>query len=202
VTAPAPGSSAAIIEPAPAPGSGAAGIDSRRRGAWDDDMRTSIGWLVALALAFIGSSSGCQSAPSASPEDVVTQVVAVCRAQEAAWNRGDLEGFMSAGYARSPNLTFYSGGSVTRGYDAMLARYKQSYQSEGKEMGRLEFSSLEPLPLNTQQALLRGRWRLRFEKQDEVGGLFTLLLIRTSDGWRIVHDHTSVDAPKPKAPAE
>jgi beta-aspartyl-peptidase (threonine type) len=163
-------------------------------------MQTPIRWLASLALASLALLPSCQSSPSASAADVATQIVQVCRAQEAAWNRGDLEGFMSAGYSNTPNLTFFSGGSVTRGYDAMLARYKQSYQAEGKEMGRLEFSSLEPIPLNTQQAVLRGRWRLHFERQDDVGGLFTLIFLRTGDGWRIIHDHTSVDAPKPKAP--
>jgi beta-aspartyl-peptidase (threonine type) len=165
-------------------------------------MQPAIRLLLSIALASLASLAGCKSAASASAEDVAKEIVEVCHAQEAAWNRGDLEGFMSAGYARSPSLTFYSGGSVTRGYDAMLARYKQTYQAEGKEMGHLDFTSLEPLPLNTQQAILRGRWRLHFEQQDEVGGLFTLLFLRSSDGWRIVHDHTSVDAPKPKPPAQ
>ena len=35
--------------------------------------------------------------------------------QVGAWNRKDLEGYM-AGYWKSPKLTFYSGGTVTAGW--------------------------------------------------------------------------------------
>src|SRR5947209_20489038 len=48
------------------------------------------------------------------PEQAVR---AVLDAQVAAWNRGDLEGFM-AGYWQSPDLTFFSGDKVTRGWPA------------------------------------------------------------------------------------
>ncbi len=36
-----------------------------------------------------------------------------------AWNRGDLDGYM-LGYLYSPDLTFRSGGTVTKGYDETL----------------------------------------------------------------------------------
>ena len=154
---------------------------------------------MTLAAALLGLLlvAGCASTEkhpgSSSTSD---EIKSVARAQEAAWNRGDIEGFMSAGYMRSEQLTFFSGGSVTHGYEATLARYKKSYQSEGKEMGKLSFSDLDVLPLDEQHAVLRGHWQLHVEKQEEIGGLFTLLLVRTNDGWRIIHDHTSMDAPK------
>jgi beta-aspartyl-peptidase (threonine type) len=135
----------------------------------------------------------------AKPDEVAAEIAVVCHDQEAAWNQGDLEGFMSAGYMRSEKLTFYSGGNVSRGYDAMLERYKKNYQGDGKEMGHLTFSDLDPLPLDNEHAILRGRWSLTFAKQAPVGGLFTLVFVHTSEGWRIVHDHTSVDAPKSKS---
>jgi len=159
---------------------------------------------VSLVIALVASvvTPACRMVgAAANPEQVGAEIEAVCRTQEAAWNRGDLEGFMSAGYMRSDTLTFYSGGSVSRGFDAMLERFKKSYQAEGKEMGKLTFSDLEPLPLDNEHAVLRGHWHLDFAKQDDVGGLFTLVFVHTSTGWYIVHDHTSVDAPKPKSAA-
>jgi beta-aspartyl-peptidase (threonine type) len=152
--------------------------------------------LVILALIL---SSACSMVGVAKPGQVSDEVIAVCRAQEQAWNRGDLEGFMSAGFLRSDKLTFFSGGSVSRGYDTMLARYKSRYQGEGKEMGRLTFSDLDPVPLDNAHAVVRGRWRLSFEKQEPMTGLFTLIFVHTSEGWRIMHDHTSMDAPPPSA---
>lgn len=111
-------------------------------------------------------------------------------AQVAAWNRGDLEGFM-AGYWRSPELVFLSGGSVTRGWEATLARYRARYQAEGREMGRLDFDSVEVVPLADDAAFARGGYRLRMKDGSEPHGLFTLLLRRLDGAWRIVHDHTS-----------
>lgn len=99
---------------------------------------------------------------------------------------------MRAGYWPSESLTFFSGAEVTRGYETVLARYKRRYQSEGAEMGQLTFSNLETETLGTDHAILRGNWLLDFEERDDAGGLFTLVLRRTPDGWRIVHDHTSV----------
>jgi beta-aspartyl-peptidase (threonine type) len=148
--------------------------------------------LAALAL------SACRSVRAPEPDRISSEIEAVCRAQEAAWNRGDLDGFMSAGYLRSDELTFYSGGNVSHGYQSMLEHYKQSYSAQGKEMGKLAFTDLDPLPLDGEHAILRGRWHLDFANKDDVGGLFTLVFVHTADGWRIAHDHTSVDAPKSK----
>src|ERR1700694_1345827 len=48
-----------------------------------------------------------------------------------AWNNGNLQGFM-AGYWHSPDLTFFSGTTVTKGWEPTLQRYQQRY----KEIGR------------------------------------------------------------------
>ncbi|MBK8177506.1 MAG: nuclear transport factor 2 family protein [Planctomycetes bacterium] len=145
-------------------------------------------WCLGLGLCAL---AGCASlAPDASP--LRGELIAVCRAQEAAWNRGDLEAFMAEGYWRSPELSFFSGGSDTRGYDAMLARYRERYTEGGREMGKLSFTQLEALLLSGHSGLVRGQWKLAFSDGKEVSGLFTLALWRMTEGWRIVHDHTSV----------
>ena len=117
-------------------------------------------------------------------------VRAVLNAQVAAWNRGDLEGFM-AGYWRSPDLEFYSGDTITLGWEQTLARYKQRYQSQGHEMGHLEFSELHVHANSSNTAWVSGRWHLKMKDGSERGGLFTLIFHKMSDGWKIIHDHTS-----------
>src|SRR4029453_12761016 len=97
-------------------------------------MRTSVLVLALLALA------ACRNSPPAPEPRAGDEIRAVLSSQTAAWNRGEIEGFMDAGYWHSPELTFYSGGSITKGYDAVLARYTKRYKSEGAEMGQLEFS--------------------------------------------------------------
>jgi beta-aspartyl-peptidase (threonine type) len=160
--------------------------------------------LAVLALPVLGSSlaSCAGSVTSHRDQDQSDAMEAVLRTQESAWNRGDLERFVSEGYERTPKLTFFSGGEVSHGFDDLLARYQKRYKEGGREMGHLSFTELESLILATNAGIVRGRWRLEFQKDPAVGGLFTLVMERTPDGWRIVHDHTSVGEKKepPKQP--
>jgi TonB family protein len=120
---------------------------------------------------------------------------AVLDAQAAAWNRGDVDGYMD-GYDRSPNTEFVSGDTITRGWQQVLDRYKQRYDTRDK-MGGLTFSDLKITVLSNDAALVLGRWRLQrvtspsLRTNGEPHGTFTLLFRKTKAGWRIVHDHTS-----------
>lgn len=145
---------------------------------------SSLAMAASLALAL---STAWAEAPQHKPSEV-EQIRAVLDRQVEAWNRRDLEGFMT-GYWRSPELTFYSGGTRTGGWDATLDRYRKSYQSEGREMGRLEFSDLQIDLLGPASAFVRGRYHLKMSSA-EAGGLFTLVFRKFSDGWKIIHDHT------------
>ena len=119
---------------------------------------------------------------------------ALLRAQAAAWNRGDIEGFM-AGYWKSPETTFSGADGLLRGWQALLDRYRRRYPDR-QAMGRLEFSNLEITLLGDNAALILGQWKLQREK-DQPGGVFTLVARRFPQGWRIIHDHTSAVATKP-----
>jgi len=125
--------------------------------------------------------------PAQSPQSEVRKVL---DAQTEAWNRGDLESFMN-GYWHSPDLTFYGNGSVTKGWQQTLDRYRKTYQSQGKEMGHLDFPEFDIQPLGADYALARGRWHLRFHDGKEATGMTSLTLRKFPDGWRIIHDHSS-----------
>jgi len=112
----------------------------------------------------------------------------VLDAQAAAWNRGDIEGYMN-GYDRSPNTEFVGADSITRGWQDVLDRYKKKYDTREK-MGTLTFSDIEVTMLSRDAALVLGRWRLK-RANDEPHGTFTLLFRKRKAGWRIVHDHSS-----------
>jgi beta-aspartyl-peptidase (threonine type) len=127
--------------------------------------------------------------PSPEQADAIrTAVETVFRAQQEAWNRGDIDAFMEH-YWKSDDLTFSSGGSTTRGWTATKANYKRRYPSRDA-MGRLTFSDLEFFPLADQAALVLGRWRLM--RDEPIGGNFSLVFRRIDGRWLIVHDHTSV----------
>jgi ketosteroid isomerase-like protein len=75
-----------------------------------------------------------------------------------------------------------------------MARYKKSYPDRAT-MGQLDFSGLEFRFLGPDAALVLGNWHLHREKGD-VGGVFSLVWQRFSEGWKIIHDHTSSVEPK------
>lgn len=108
-----------------------------------------------------------------------------------AWNRGDLQGFMT-GYWHAPQLTFFSGADVFKGWQAALQRYQRTYQGTGKEMGKLEFQDLNIDLLGLQAAVVTGKWQLTMSDGKKPHGLFTLIVKKMQPGWRIVHDHTSI----------
>lgn len=121
-------------------------------------------------------------------EKISAEIRRVMNEQTAAWNAGDIEGFMR-GYWNSPELKFVSGANVTKGWQPTLDRYKKNYDSRAK-MGVLAFSDLEITVLSKDAATVLGSWALQREN-DKPGGKFTLIFRKFKDGWRIIHDHTS-----------
>jgi len=140
-------------------------------------------FLITSAVAQLPN----QSSPS---KDNKAAVERVLHAQQDAWNRHDLEGFL-AGYWKSPELTFFSGVKETSGWQATLDRYRSTYNSPGHEMGKLEFSGLRTEMLGPEAAFVRGEWHLTMPDGKTPHGLFTLVFHKFPDGWKIVHDHTS-----------
>jgi len=120
-------------------------------------------------------------------EPAVRQVL---ERQQEAWNHHDLESFM-AGYWNSPELTFFSGAKIYSGWQSTLERYRKTYQSEGREMGKVEFSDLKIEALAPDAALVRGAWHLTMSDGKTPHGWFTLVFRKFPDGWKIIHDHTS-----------
>jgi ketosteroid isomerase-like protein len=139
--------------------------------------------LLLVATANAGATRRTPKRPSAE-----NAVRAVLDAQVAAWNRGDIDEFMN-GYDRSPSTRFASGGTVTRGWDTVMQRYKTNYATPEK-MGTLAFTDLEISVVSPTRALAFGRWKLT-RAGDTPNGLFTLLFEKTKAGWKIVADHTS-----------
>jgi uncharacterized protein (TIGR02246 family) len=151
-------------------------------------LRNSLSAALLVAIIPLLLQAQSSAKPNKREAKIIAAVRAVLDAQRDAWNRGDVAGYMD-GYARSEDTVFVSGDSVTRGWQTVLDRYKKNYNSPEK-MGTLTFSDLEITPMGNDTAIVLGRWHLQRAK-DEPHGRFTLILRRTKQGWKIVHDHTS-----------
>src|SRR2546421_10972741 len=140
-------------------------------------MKYSFQILIVLAVLF--SCAMARSSFDTRPSNDESAIRAVLEGQAAAWNRGDIEGYMN-GYDRSPDTEFVGGDSITRGWQEVLDRYKKRYDTREK-MGTLTFSDLEITMLSRDAALVLGRWRLRrviaasLRTNEEPHGTFTLL---------------------------
>ncbi|WP_039953577.1 YybH family protein [Rhodanobacter thiooxydans] len=154
-------------------------------------------WLIGLgmflAVAGLGGTVPSHAASAGGEAAAIRQVMAQ---QAAAWNRGDVEGYMR-GYKDAPDTTFI-GSSVRKGYRGILDSYRQHYAT-AQQMGRLTFSELDVRLLPSaggepRYAVVTGRFHLDRATHGEVAqddGVFSLLWEKTADGWKIILDHTS-----------
>lgn len=141
--------------------------------------------LVALGGVILGLGAAVGDG-----QNEATSIRKLLDKQVADWNRKDLDGFLET-YWHDPGVVFLSGATRSDGFDAMRDRYRARYQGEGREMGKLEFTGIEVIPLGPDSAYARGRWQLTMADGKKPSGLFTLILRKMPQGWKIVHDHTS-----------
>ena len=146
-------------------------------------MRLPSALATSLILLFVVSHLHSAESDGATLRKVISD-------QQDAWNRGDLEAFMN-GYWNSPELTFFSGAHESKGWQAALDRYRRTYQGAGREMGKLEFANLRIEMLGQDAAFVRGEFHLTMSDGKTPHGLFTLILRKFPDGWKIIHDHSA-----------
>ena len=157
---------------------------------WNLAIPASIAAFFALLLLAAFSPRPVSTPPPPEPDDAAA-ILALLTDQTAAWNRGDVEGFMN-GYWNSNQTEFVSSEGVSRGWQALLERYRHSYPDR-KAMGHLTFANLEIRVECSTSAYAVGGYQLQREN-DNPSGVFTLNLRKLPEGWRIVVDHTTAFA--------
>jgi beta-aspartyl-peptidase (threonine type) len=110
--------------------------------------------------------------------------------QAKAWNDGDLPAFMSA-YCRRADTSYVSADAQIYGYDAIEARYKKRYGDNRESMGLLTFSDLKFVDVSPTSVICIGRFQVEKKDKKKAAGVFSLVLIKEENGWKILHDHTS-----------
>lgn len=120
-----------------------------------------------------------------------SDVLAMMKASQDAWNRGDLETFASY-YEDSPETTFMGRDVVRGGTKVILERYRRGYPTREK-MGTLTYSEMQVRDLAPGLVLVTGKFAL--ERMAAGGGpstgRYTLIVRKTPAGWKIIHDHSS-----------
>lgn len=156
-----------------------------------------VAWIVVCGTALCvcsgfvmaGSRGGPRfHFPGATGSADEAQIRQLLTEQAAAWNRADIDSFMTS-YWNSNETLFVGATGVARGWQAVLARYHRAYPDQ-KAMGHLTFSNMEVHLSCPDSALVLGNYHLDREK-DHPEGVFTLDLRKFPEGWRIVVDHTT-----------
>ena len=145
---------------------------------------------AALGLGLLGCGAGGPEVSTIKQDDagIRRDVVAVLTTQTAAWNRGDLPGFMQ-GYWHSDSVVFLGRKGPEYGWQKILDKY-QKYYPNAAAMGQLDFSGLRVTPLTPGSAQVVGRFHLARVAGDAQG--YFLLVLRQVDGkWVVVADHTN-----------
>ena len=106
-------------------------------------------------------------------------------------NAGDLDGFMSD-YARDSTTSYVSRGAVRYGIDRIRANYASRF-APGAARDSLRFETLVARPLGDDHALVTARYILHRDGKTTASGPFSVIMERRTDGWKILHDHTSSD---------
>jgi len=138
---------------------------------------------VILFLSFFS----CASAKSTNAE---SEIRSALDKQVAAWNRGDLDGFMD-GYLQSAKTSYVSGDSEIHGFEAIKERYQKRYGSDTTSMGNLTFSELNILSLDKNSALVTGHFKVTGKNKPDATGVFSVVFVRNNGKWKVIHDHTT-----------
>ncbi|MGO4408425.1 MULTISPECIES: YybH family protein [unclassified Brevundimonas] len=166
---------------------------------------------LALSVALAGGSAACAQsvamqgggddvirtvrteAPAASSPPLVLPTTAetfdavssTLDAAAEAWSSGDVDAVMATYVADEPLLVFL-GDTPLKGPDAVRSAL-QARAAQPGGLGVMTYEWFETLQFDVNTTVVSGRVVLRRNAKTS-RGLFTRVLRRTPDGWRIVHD--------------
>src|ERR1044072_3173149 len=83
-------------------------------------------------------------------------IINLMKKQEAAWNNGDIEGFMKY-YWKSDSLKFIGKSGITYGWQKTLDNYKKNYPDKAT-MGKLTFAIKSSEQLSESSVYIIGSW--------------------------------------------
>jgi uncharacterized protein (TIGR02246 family) len=141
--------------------------------------------LIGLPTALAAQAGGNQR----------QDVLAFVRAYVDASNRGDMTAYVNM-YAQRPDLVVVSDGQISRGWESVREEANQMMGTEGAY--RISAGVVDVLNLSPDIAIAVFPFVVTLttpQGQQQLRGAMSLVLQKTADGLRIIHDHTSIAAP-------
>lgn len=138
-----------------------------------------------VAVACIAAGTQAQSDKLYTASHNQLEVVKVVLAQEAAWNRGDMDSFLSR-YKDDPDTQVILG-SQARGLATIRNAFRLNFPNK-ESMGAIEYSGVEARELSENICLATGNYHLERSRKagGSVDGTFTEVMQKTDKGWQII----------------
>lgn len=146
---------------------------------------------IVLWGLLAGASSVLAAEPAPNPPDWSAdeaQIAALSKASMDAWNQGDLKGHLAI---YTGDMTFMTRTGPRPGLETLEKSFAEKYFQNGRPKQTLSFDSRTLRRLGPDAALETGRYLLSGGGEADQSGWFTLIWVRTPEGWRILHDHSS-----------
>ncbi|WP_302899871.1 nuclear transport factor 2 family protein [Mucilaginibacter sp. BT774] len=120
-------------------------------------------------------------------QDAQTKIITAMKNSENDWNKGDLESFMKM-YTDESTMMMPTGPA---GINTIRELYEKKYFNGKMPKQNLHYDDLKVTLLGEKYALLTGKFTLSGNNLPERSGRYSLVMILTKDGWKILHDHSS-----------
>ena len=123
----------------------------------------------------------------ASAQDAQSKIITAMKNSENDWNKGDLDSFMKM-YTDESTMMMPTGPAGT---NTIKDLYEKKYFNGKMPKQNLRYDDLKVTLLGEKYALLTGKFTLSGNNLPERSGRYSLVMILTKDGWKILHDHSS-----------
>lgn len=113
-------------------------------------------------------------------------IIAAMNSSAIDWNKGDLDSFMKM-YTESSTMMMPAG---PVGVSAIRELYEKKYFNGKMPKQNLFYDEMKVTLLGENYALLTGKFTLSGNNLPERSGRYSLVMVYTKDGWKILHDHS------------
>ncbi|MGZ3763798.1 MAG: YybH family protein [Mucilaginibacter sp.] len=140
-----------------------------------------------IILFFAALSTQVKAQQSADTHSKESAIIAAMKNSENDWNKGDLGNFMKM-YIDSSTMMMPTGPA---GLTTIRELYEKKYFNGKMPKQNLRYDELKVTLLGANYALLTGKFTLYGNNIPERTGRYSLVMVYTADGWKILHDHSS-----------
>ena len=144
-----------------------------------------LGLSCFLVLSLLSLRTTAQQKSGSQSDE--TAIITAMKNSEDDWNKGNLPGFMKM-YTDASTMMMPTGPT---GLSSIRDLYEKHYFNGKMPKQNLRYDELKVTMLGEKYALLTGKFTLSGNNLPERSGRYSLVMIHTTTGWKILHDHSS-----------